>query len=137
MENVSSRDYFSNSNHLWVGENVTPFEKQDKEIELFKKSTGGHIGYVKISNPNNLKGLKKIIERGLELGFYQGVNINACTCNDCGEQGHSFGNTCPKCGSDNIDEINRITGYLGYRLKKGDTTINSAMLSNMGDRKSM
>ncbi|MGL5014045.1 MAG: anaerobic ribonucleoside-triphosphate reductase [Bacteroidales bacterium] len=137
IKGVSDKDYFTNSNHLWVGEEITPFDKQDKEIELFKKSSGGHIGYVRISNPNNVSGLRKIIERGLSLGFYQGVNFNACTCDDCGHIGNDFGDKCPKCMSENVNEINRITGYLGYSRKKGDRTMNEAMMVNVRDRKSM
>ncbi|MGL6132401.1 MAG: anaerobic ribonucleoside-triphosphate reductase [Fusobacteriaceae bacterium] len=137
IEGVSSREYFTNSNHLWVGEDVTMFEKQDKEIELFKKSKGGHIGYVRISNPKNLKGLAAIVERGLELGFYQGVNFNACYCEECGKTGNDFGEHCPSCGSDNITEQNRVTGYLGFSRTKGDRTINDAMMENIKDRKSM
>lgn len=137
IKNVSDKDYFTNSNHLWVGEQVSPFEKQDCEIELFKKSAGGHIGYVRVSNPSNFDGLKQIIKRGLYLGFYQGVNFNACICEDCGFNGNDFGETCPKCGSHNIQEINRVTGYLGYSRKKGDRTMNDAMMSNIKDRISM
>lgn len=134
---VSDKEYFTNSNHLWVGETITPTEKQDKEIDLFSKSTGGHIGYIRVPNPGNLDALKAIVKRGLNMGFYQGVNFNACTCLDCGHQGVDFGDYCPVCSSQNLDECNRITGYLGYRKKGGDTTINDAMLANMRDRRSM
>lgn len=137
IKGVSDKDYFTNSNHLWVGEEVSPFEKQNKEIELFNKSKGGHIGYVRISNPSNFEGLKNIIKRGINLGYYQGVNFNACTCDDCGFSGNNWGETCPHCGSTNITEINRITGYLGFSRKGGDRTINDAMMCNIKDRISM
>lgn len=137
IDGVSDRDYFTNSNHLWVGEEITPFEKQSKEIELFKKSAGGHIGYVRITNPDNFLALKTIIQRGLDMGFYQGVNFNACFCEDCGHTGNDFGETCPSCGSYNIDETNRTCGYLGYSRKRGDRTFNDAKMSEIKDRKSM
>lgn len=137
VKGVSDREYFTNSNHLWVGEQITPFEKQDKEMELFHKSAGGHIGYVRITNPNNLEGLKAVILRGLKKGFYQGVNFNACYCENCGHTGNNFGDTCPNCGSTNIDEQNRVTGYLGFSRKRGDRTLNDAMMANVQDRVSM
>lgn len=137
IKGVSDKDYFTNSNHLWVGEQISTFEKQDKEIELFKKSTGGHIGYVRVSNPSNLEGLKNTVKRGLEMGFYQGVNFNACFCEDCGATGNEWGEVCPHCGSQNIDEQNRVTGYLGFSRKRGDRTLNDAMMSNVKDRISM
>lgn len=137
ISGVSDKDYFTNSNHLWVGEHITPFEKQDKEIELFNMSTGGHIGYARITNTSNLDGLKAIVERGLELGFYQGVNFNNCYCNDCGHTGSEFGETCPKCGSSNIDEQNRVCGYLCFSRKNNDRTINDAKYAEILDRVSM
>lgn len=137
IRGVSDRDYFTNSNHMWVGEHINPFEKQDAEIELFNKSSGGHIGYVRITNPENFEGLKKIVSRGLKLGFYQGVNFNACFCEDCGHTGNDFGEICPNCGGSNIDEQNRVTGYLGFSRKRGDRTLNDAMMANVQDRVSM
>lgn len=137
IRGVSDKDYFTNSNHMWVGEQINPFEKQDAEIELFNKSKGGHIGYVRITNTDNLDGLKKVVSRGIELGFYQGVNFNACFCEDCGNTGNDFGDTCPKCGSSNVDEQNRTCGYLGFSRKRGDRTFNDAKMSEIKDRVSM
>ena len=86
VKGVSDKEFFTNSFHCYVGEDITPFEKQDKEIELFKMVSGGHINYVRV-NPDNKKALKSLILRGLEKGFYQGVNFNECVCEDCG---HNF-----------------------------------------------
>ena len=44
---------------------------------------------------------------------------------------------CPKCGSKNITEINRLCGYLGYSKIKGDTRMNDAKLAEIADRVSM
>lgn len=137
IKGVSDKDYFSNSFHCHVCEEITPFEKQDKEIDIFELVTGGHIQYVRISNPDNIIGLASIIRRGMDMGFYQGVNFNACQCEDCGTTGVDWGETCPHCGSENITEINRVTGYLGMSRKNGDRTLNDAMMKNVRDRKSM
>lgn len=137
IPNVSDRDYFSNSFHCHVGEEITPFEKQDKEIDIFKIISGGHIQYVRISNPSNLEALKSIVTRGMDMGFYQGVNFNACTCEDCGKTGVDWGLTCPYCSSSNITEINRTCGYLGFSRKMGDRTFNDAKMCEIHDRKSM
>lgn len=137
IKGVSDKDYFSNSFHCHVCEEITPFEKQDKEMDIFEIVTGGHIQYVRISNPDNIIGLASIIRRGMDMGFYQGVNFNACQCEDCGTTGVDWGETCPHCGSENITEINRVTGYLGMSRKNGDRTLNDAMMKNVRDRKSM
>lgn len=139
IEGVSDKDYFSNSFHLHVSEEITPFEKQDKELELFRLFSGGKIQYGRVGNPNNKKAIKQFINRGLKLGFYQGVNFNDCTCEDCGH--HFFHNEeiaiCPECESTNITEVIRLNGYMGWKQKCGYTTVNSAKLAEVKDRKSM
>lgn len=137
IKGVSDKDYFSNSFHCHVCEEITPFEKQDKEIDIFEIVTGGHIQYVRISNPKNLIGLASVVRRGMDMGFYQGVNFNACQCETCGITGVDWGDTCPHCGSENITEINRCCGYLGMSRKNGDRTFNNAKMAEINDRKSM
>ncbi|MGL4792433.1 MAG: anaerobic ribonucleoside-triphosphate reductase [Aeromonas jandaei] len=137
IEKVSDKEFFTNSFHLHVSEDITPIEKQDGEYKLFHKHNGGHIQYVRVSNPKNLKGLASVIRRGMELGYYQGVNFNACNCVDCGHEGNDFGETCPKCGSKHINEVNRICGYMGSSRRNGDTTLNSSKRAEVEVRKSM
>lgn len=102
--------YFTNSFHLHVSEDVTPFEKQDKEYELFHKCNGGHIQYVRLDNPNNFNAVKTLIERGMSMGFYQGVNFDAAHCEDCHQHSFNVGNTCPYCGSSKLSVISRVCG---------------------------
>lgn len=140
IKGVSDLDYVTNGFHLHVSEDVTPYEKQDYEEELFHYGTGGHIQYGRFGNPKNLTALRSFIERGLNKGFYVGVNFGKCTCEDCGNEFVGEGvevETCPNCSSTNVTEITRINGYMGYRTIKGDTTLNSSKLSEINDRKSM
>lgn len=130
-------DYFTNSFHLHVSEDVTPIEKQDKEYELFHKCNGGHICYVRLDNPSNVIALRKLIERGMGLGFYQGVNFDAAYCEDCGRHSTNVGNTCPHCGSHNLSVISRVCGYLGYSNVNGKSRMNDAKMVEIADRVSM
>lgn len=130
-------DYFTNSFHLHVSEDVTPFEKQDKEYELFHKCNGGHIQYVRLDNPNNFNAVKTLIERGMSMGFYQGINFDAAYCEDCGSHSTNVGNTCPHCGSHNLSIISRVCGYLGYSNVNGKSRMNDAKMAEIKDRKSM
>lgn len=130
-------DYFTNSFHLHVSEDVTPFEKQDKEYELFHKCNGGHIQYVRLDNPDNVNAVKALIERGMSMGFYQGVNFDAAYCEDCGRHSTNVGSTCPHCGSHNLSIISRVCGYLGYSNVNGKTRMNDAKMAEIKDRKSM
>lgn len=129
--------FFSNSFHCHVSEDITPIEKQDTEAAAFHKVTGGHIQYVRLDNPENLEATKAIIERGMSLGFYQGVNFDSCHCNDCGTSFTNGGKTCPSCGSHNITTISRVCGYLGYSNINGHTRMNDAKLDEIKQRKSM
>lgn len=130
-------DYFTNSFHLHVSEDVTPFEKQDKEYELFHKCNGGHIQYVRVDNPDNVDAVKALVQRGMSMGFYQGVNFDAAYCEDCGSHSTNVGNTCPHCGSRNLSVISRVCGYLGYSNVNGKSRMNDAKMAEIKDRKSM
>lgn len=132
-----SPDYFTNSFHCNVSEDITPFEKQDKEFDNFHIASGGHIQYVRVDNPENLDALKAVVERGMQMGFYQGVNFDAVYCNDCGEHSSNSLGKCPKCGSRNISVISRVCGYLGYTNVNGKTRMNDGKLAEIHDRKSM
>lgn len=130
-------DYFTNSFHLHVSEDVTPIEKQDEEYELFHKCNGGHIQYVRVDNPSNVVAVRNLIKRGMSMGFYQGVNFDAAYCEDCGKHSTNVGNTCPHCGSHNLSVISRVCGYLGYSNVNGKTRMNDAKMAEIADRVSM
>lgn len=130
-------DYFSNSFHLSVKEHITPFEKQDEEREFFHKCNGGHIQYVRIDNPTNLKAVRDVILRGMSLGFYQGVNFDSVYCNSCGCHSSNSGTVCPHCGARNLTIISRVCGYLGYSYVNGNTRMNDAKMEEIKDRVSM
>ncbi|MGL6024990.1 MAG: anaerobic ribonucleoside-triphosphate reductase, partial [Cetobacterium sp.] len=108
------------------------------ENELFHKHNGGHIQYVRITNPDNLEAIKALVLRGVSMNLYQGVNINSCTCHSCGNQwSGENGESCPECKSSNIVEFNRLCGYLGMTRKHGDYTMNDAKKQEISDRISM
>lgn len=130
-------DYFTNSFHLHVSEDVTPLEKQDKEYELFHKCNGGHIQYVRVDNPDNIVAVRNLIQRGMRKGFYQGVNFDAAYCEDCHQHSFNVGNKCPYCGSSNLSVISRVCGYLGYSNINGNSRMNDAKMAEINERKSM
>lgn len=132
-----SPEYFSNSFHVNVTEDISPFEKQDAEMESFHLSEGGHIQYVRIDNPENVDAIRAMIERGMELGFYQGVNFDSAYCNDCGKHSTNVLTKCPHCGSTNISVISRVCGYLGYSNVNGHTRMNDGKMCEIFNRKSM
>ena len=134
---VSDRAYFTNSFHMHVTEDITPYEKQDAEFRYFHISSGGHIQYCRFTNGMNLSYISECIRRAMKLGYYFGVNIEKSYCEQCGQEVDDNIDTCPNCGSHNITEINRVCGYLGYSKVEGTTKMNDAKLAELYDRKSM
>lgn len=130
-------EYFTNSFHMHVNEPITPFEKQDAEYKMFHMCNGGHIQYVRVTNPENLQALKALVLRGMEKGYYQGINFDSVYCEDCHKHSTNAMNKCPHCGSTNLSVISRVCGYLGYTKANGSTRMNDAKLAEIKDRVSM
>ena len=114
IENVSDREYFTNSIHVPVWEKVTPFEKIDIESQLTGYSSAGCITYVELPSTvlHNIEALKTIVNYAMNHDIpYFAVNTPNDLCDDCGYQGE-IGETCPQCGGTNIKRLRRVTGYL-------------------------
>ena len=119
IPNVSDRDFFSNSIHVPVWRKVSPFEKIDIESQLTGYSSAGCITYVELETgiKNNLKALEQIVNYAMEHDIpYFAVNVPNDTCLDCGYS-DEFNDHCPECGSDNIQQLRRVTGYLTGNYK--------------------
>ncbi len=136
VENVSDREYVSNSFHCHVTEDITPIEKQDLEKRFWNLCNGGKIQYVKYPVNYNRDAVKTLVRRAMDMGFYEGVNMSLAYCDDCGYEELEM-DVCPKCGSRNLTKIERMNGYLSYSRVKGDTRLNSAKMAEIAERKSM
>ncbi len=136
IENVSDREYVSNSFHCHVSEEITPIEKQNLEGRFWNLMNGGKIQYVKYPIDYNREAVKTLVRRAMDMGFYEGVNLSLAYCDDCGHQELEM-DVCPKCGSANLTKIDRMNGYLSYSRVKGDTRLNAAKMAEIRDRKSM
>lgn len=136
INNVSDREYVSNSFHCHVSEDITPIQKQDLEKRFWDLMNGGKIQYVKYPIDYNKEAVKTLIHRAMGMGFYEGVNLSLAYCDDCGHQELEM-DVCPKCGSKNLTKIDRMNGYLSYSRVKGDTRLNDAKMAEIRDRRSM
>ena len=136
IENVSDREYVSNSFHCHVTEDITPIEKQNAEYRFWELANGGKIQYVKYPIDYNIEAIKTLIRRAMDMGFYEGVNLSLAYCDDCGHQELEM-DVCPKCGSKNLTKIDRMNGYLSYSRVHGDTRLNEAKMAEIAERKSM
>lgn len=136
IENVSDRPYVSNSFHCHVSEDMSPIEKQDKEGRFWNYFNGGKIQYCRYNLGYNTLAIKTLILRAMEKGFYEGVNLAMCYCEDCGYQQVEM-DECPKCGSNMITKIDRMNGYLGFTRVHGKTRYNDVKNAEIKDRVSM
>lgn len=136
IENVSDREYVSNSFHCHVTEDISPIQKQDLEERFWNYFNGGKIQYCRYPVNYNQEAVVTLIKRAMEKGFYEGVNLSLCYCEDCGYEQLDM-DVCPQCGSSSITKIDRMNGYLGYTRVHGDTRYNPAKNVEIKERVSM
>ena len=114
IPNVSDRDYFTNSMHVPVWKEMSPFEKIDIESQLTGYSSAGCITYVELDAgvKNNIDALETLVNYAMDKDIpYFAINVPVDNCNCCGYS-DEMNDCCPECGSDNIAHLRRVTGYL-------------------------
>lgn len=115
IPNVTDREFLTNSHHVPVWQEVDIFEKLAIEAPFCKYPTGGCITYVELDSTfvKNTKAIEQIIDYAFkELDIpYLAFNFPIDSCLQCGFQGE-FNASCPECGSTNIQQLRRVTGYL-------------------------
>lgn len=112
IENVSDKEFFTNSIHVPVWKKINPFEKIDIEAQLTGYSSAGCITYCELSSgaKNNLEAVEQIVDYAMDKDIpYFAINVPNDTCLDCGYC-DEFNDDCPKCGSSNIIQLRRVTG---------------------------
>ena len=114
IPNVSDRDYFTNSMHVPVWKEMSPFDKIDIESQLTGYSSAGCITYVELDAgvKNNLQALETIVNYAMDHDIpYFAVNVPNDQCVDCGYI-DEINDCCPVCGGTSIKRLRRVTGYL-------------------------
>lgn len=123
------KEYFTNSIHVPVYKEMSPFEKIYIESQLTTYSNAGCITYVELPSGtnNNIEGLETIVNYAMDKDIpYFAINVPIDECHDCGFTGE-IGEVCPECGSRNVEHLRRCTGYLSttyehFNLGKQDET---------------
>ena len=131
---VTDKEYYTNSSHVPVYYHCTPKHKAEIEGPYHKYEGAGHIFYVEIDgdathNPEAIMSIVDLMDK-YDIG-YGSVNHNRNRCLDCGYEDATEGlEECPICHGDNIDTLQRITGYLVGTTNRW----NSAKLAELKDR---
>ena len=138
IPNVSDHEYFTNSMHVPVWVKISPFDKIDIESQLTGYSSAGCITYVELDSSvkNNIDALETLVNYAMDKDIpYFAINVPNDTCLDCGYTGE-FNNKCPTCGSENIQQLRRVTGYLTGNYKtafnKGKVTETEERVKHVG-----
>ena len=119
IPNVSDKEFFTNSMHVPVWKKMSPFDKIDIESQLTGYSSAGCITYVELDSTvkHNIDALEQIVNYAIDKDIpYFAVNVPNDTCLDCGYC-DEFNDKCPECGSTNIQQLRRVTGYLTGNYK--------------------
>lgn len=129
---VNDREYYVNSFHVDVHQNIRIVDKIAKEAPFHAITLGGHITYVELDGEakKNVKAIAKIVKvmRDNNIG-YGSINHPVDTCRECHYKGVIY-DRCPICNSDDILRMRRITGYLTGDL----SSWNSAKKAEERDR---
>lgn len=134
IDGITDREYYTNSNHVPVYYKCSAMHKAQIEAPYHNLTRGGHIFYVEIDgdathNPDVISSVVDMMDK-YDMG-YGSVNHNRNRCMDCGyENADTELEVCPKCGSTNIDKLQRITGYLVGTTDRW----NHAKLAELNDR---
>lgn len=134
IEGITDRDYYTNSNHVPVYYSCSANHKAQIEAPYHTLTRGGHIFYAEVDgdathNPESIMTIVDMMDK-YDIG-YASVNHNRNRCLACGyENAQNKMEKCPKCGSMEVDCLQRITGYLVGTTDRW----NSAKLAELKDR---
>ena len=126
----------SNKNYNWDkkdGYYVSPkhimyssyfFNPEDTELSILDKMKlhgnnfvkyldGGQAAHLNINEHLSFEQYRQLLRVASEYGCsYFTFNCKNTVCNECGYISKDTLDTCPKCGSKNLDYLTRIIGYL-------------------------
>lgn len=135
---VTDKDYYTNSYHVPVNHTISIKDKIAIEAPYHKLCNGGHISYIELDDYPTGDVIENIITYAYENTniSYIGVNFHIRYCKDCGTYLHGE-NKCPKCSSEDIQGVSRVTGYLSLdeRFGPGKAAERADRINHNGDHK--
>lgn len=119
LNNISkTRDlpvYYTNGTHLPVNAKVSLPERIKYEQTFFPIVDGGNIMHIwmgeKSPNPEGLMDFAMNLCKNTQVGYFA-FTRDMTVCINEGYVASGILEKCPKCGSENVQHLSRITGYL-------------------------
>lgn len=115
IKGVTNNKFLTNSIHIPVYYQCDAYSKLLMESPFTKYGTGGCITYIELDTNavNNPDGLEKLIDFAMAINIpYLALNFPIDTCDECGYSSQINSEDCPVCGSNKIQRLKRVTGYL-------------------------
>lgn len=133
VKGVTDHEFLTNSCHIPVWAEVDAKKKIDVEGPYHLLANGGSIFYLELGrSPRfNVEGLLKILQYAVskkEIG-YMGFNFETNFCRKCHHRWDGEDNVCPVCGSDDVQSVAIVTGYLADKDR-----VNDGKLAEIHDR---
>lgn len=139
IKGVTDKDYYTNSYHVPVGYPISIKEKIDIEAPYHKLCNGGHISYLEVDDTPDGETVMDIINYAYKHTniSYLGINFHIRYCKDCGTYLNNNESKCTNCGSQDIQGVSRVTGYLSLdeRFGPGKYHEREDRISHVGDHK--
>ena len=106
--------YYNNGTHVYVGAQTGLLDRIGIEQKFFPLLSGGNMLHVWLGeaspDPEALYKLTKRIASQTQIGYYA-YTKDLTVCNNCGVVSPLINQSCPNCGSDNVEWWSRVTGY--------------------------
>ncbi|MDY9927330.1 anaerobic ribonucleoside-triphosphate reductase [Methanosarcina sp.] len=107
--------YYTNGTHLPPGADISLPERIKYEHTFFPIVDGGNIMHIWLGegkpDPDGLQELAMHIAKNTQTGYFA-FTRDMTVCTDEGYVATGLLDKCPKCGSENVQHLSRITGYL-------------------------
>jgi len=112
--------YYTNSFHVRPSADISLFERMKIEGAFHPLTDGGAMSHIWLGeaypNPEAIAEMTKKIATKTAIQ-YMAYTKDLCVCNECGSVTGGIKENCPKCGSKDVQNWSRITGY--YQNIKG------------------
>ena len=139
IEGVTDKDYYTNSFHIPVSYPISIKDKIDIEAPYHKLCNAGHISYIEVDDRPSGEIIMDILNYAYKNTniSYLGINFHIRYCKNCGKYLNSSERSCPDCGSEDIQGVSRVTGYLSLdeRFGPGKYAESADRISHSGSKK--